>query len=89
MIDGMNHNLQIIPIPAFKDNYIWLIHNAANAVIVDPGDSIPVLRALAYLNLTLKTILITHHHHDHIGGVADQLISFRQTLCTSARTICI
>lgn len=80
MIDGMNHNLRIIPIPAFKDNYIWLIHNGAQAVIVDPGDSIPVVETLANLNLILTTILITHHHHDHIGGVADLLNAFPQTV---------
>jgi len=66
----MQHNLQIIPIPAFKDNYIWLIHHHQQAVIVDPGDAIPVLETLRQLNLTLHTILITHHHQDHIGGVS-------------------
>lgn len=66
----MQHDLQIIPIPAFKDNYIWLIHNGSQAVIVDPGDAEPVFATLARLKLSLQTILITHHHHDHIGGVA-------------------
>ena len=70
MIDGMQHNLQIIPIPAFKDNYIWLLHDSNNAIVVDPGDARPVFEALKNLNLHLHTILITHHHHDHIGGVA-------------------
>lgn len=70
MIGSMRHNVQIIPIPAFKDNYIWLIHNHHQAVIVDPGDATPVLDTLHRLNLNLTTILITHHHHDHIGGVA-------------------
>lgn len=65
----MQHKLQIIPIPAFNDNYIWLIHNGQNAVIVDPGDAVPVIATLSELNLNLSTILITHHHHDHIGGV--------------------
>lgn len=69
MIDDMQHQLQIIPIPAFKDNYIWLIHNSCQAVIVDPGDAAPVINTLKVLGLELTTILITHHHHDHIGGV--------------------
>ncbi|HSI38712.1 MAG TPA: hydroxyacylglutathione hydrolase [Methylotenera sp.] len=67
----MRHNLQIIPIPAFKDNYIWLIHNHQQAVIVDPGDATPVQETLQRLQLDLTTILITHHHHDHIGGVVE------------------
>ena len=65
----MHHKLQIIPVPAFKDNYIWLIHNGINAVAVDPGDAAPLLNTLSTLNLNLEAILITHHHQDHIGGV--------------------
>ncbi len=80
MIESMNHNLQIIPIPAFKDNYIWLIHNGVQGAVVDPGDAAPVIAALSYLNLTLTTILITHHHHDHIGGVAELLKAFPQAI---------
>ena len=76
MIDGMRHILQIIPIPAFKDNYIWLLHNGSQAVIVDPGDAEPVFAALGQLKLNLTTILITHHHHDHIGGVAALLDAY-------------
>jgi len=78
MIDVMNHNLQIIPIPAFKDNYIWLIHNGVYAAIVDPGDATPVIDALTSLNLTLTAILITHHHHDHIDGVAELIETYPQ-----------
>ena len=70
MIVGMHHNVQIIPIPAFKDNYIWLIHNGQQAVAVDPGDAQPVIQTLKQLNLSLSGILITHHHQDHIAGVS-------------------
>ncbi|MDI1309565.1 MAG: hydroxyacylglutathione hydrolase [Methylotenera sp.] len=80
MIDSMNHNLQIIPIPAFKDNYIWLMHNGAQCTVVDPGDAAPVIEALKRLNLILTTILITHHHHDHIGGVTELLEAFPKAL---------
>ena len=76
MIVGMHHNVQIIPIPAFKDNYIWLIHNGQQAVAVDPGDAQPVIQTLKQLNLSLSGILITHHHQDHIAGVAELLKAY-------------
>ena len=61
--------MQIIPLPAFRDNYIWLLRHGATATVVDPGDAAPVLRYLADEGLTLAAILITHHHSDHVGGV--------------------
>ncbi|MCB5187323.1 hydroxyacylglutathione hydrolase [Methylobacillus caricis] len=61
--------LEIIPIPAFQDNYLWLLHRKNHAVVVDPGDAAPVIAALSAASLTLDTIIITHHHADHIGGV--------------------
>lgn len=61
----------IIPIPAFQDNYIWLILTTEQkAWVVDPGDATPVFDELKKHHLTLDGILITHHHHDHSGGVA-------------------
>lgn len=65
--------LEIIPIPAFQDNYIWLLKHGAHAAVVDPGDSAPVIATLKDSSLTLDAILITHHHSDHIGGVAELL----------------
>lgn len=59
----------ITPIPAFKDNYIWLIELQAGAVVVDPGDAAPVLDYLKNHRLRLTAILITHHHEDHQGGI--------------------
>jgi len=61
--------LHIHPIPAFDNNYIWLLHNESDAVVVDPGDAVPVLKFLDERKLNLSAILITHHHADHIGGV--------------------
>ena len=61
--------LTVLPISAFKDNYLWLLCRSGDAVIVDPGDAAPVERALAERGLTLGAILLTHHHADHTGGV--------------------
>lgn len=61
---------KILLIPAFKDNYIWLLVSAGRAAVVDPGDSTVVMAQLEALGLELETILITHHHADHQGGVA-------------------
>ena len=61
---------KILLIPAFKDNYIWLLVRDGRAAVVDPGDPLPVMERLEALGLQLETILITHHHADHQGGVA-------------------
>ena len=66
----------VIRIPAFKDNYIWLLRKGASAVVVDPGDARPVLDLLEREGLTLTSILITHHHADHQGGVARLLENY-------------
>ncbi len=57
------------PVPAFSDNYIWVLHNGHEALVVDPGEASGVLAYLAQHRLALKTILVTHHHADHVGGV--------------------
>ena len=61
--------MYLIPIPAFADNYLWLLHDGKRALIVDPGDAEPVLRTLDQYDLQLESILVTHHHADHTGGV--------------------
>ncbi len=68
--------LAINPIPAFTDNYIWIIHDQTHAVVVDPGTASPVLKYLHSKNLQLIGILITHHHADHTQGIRDLLQSF-------------
>lgn len=68
-------------IPAFADNYLWLLTAVDNkyAAIVDPGDAIPVIDILKKNNLDLSAILITHHHADHIGGVKQLINRYPQT----------
>lgn len=63
--------MKIVPISALSDNYIWLVHDEESAVCVDPGDAAPVLALLQQKQLDLDAIILTHHHNDHIGGVAD------------------
>lgn len=63
--------LTVTPLPAFNDNYLWLLARGREAVVVDPGDAAPVRRALERDNLRLSAILVTHHHDDHVGGVAE------------------
>jgi hydroxyacylglutathione hydrolase len=61
----------VTAIPAFTDNYIWLLTTgAAECAVVDPGDAKPVERALHREGLELACILLTHHHADHVGGVS-------------------
>jgi hydroxyacylglutathione hydrolase len=61
--------MPLIALPAFADNYIWMLHDGREAVVVDPGDAAPVIAALDELQLALAAILVTHHHADHVGGV--------------------
>jgi hydroxyacylglutathione hydrolase len=65
--------LSVSGLPAFTDNYIWAIHDAASAWVVDPGDASEVLAWLERNRLRLLGILLTHHHGDHIGGVRELL----------------
>jgi hydroxyacylglutathione hydrolase len=62
--------LTLIPLPAFEDNYIWVLHNGRHAIAVDPGDPVPLIAFLDAHQLALTAVLITHHHRDHTGGNA-------------------
>ena len=62
--------MNLLALPAFSDNYLWLLHDGVRALVVDPGDAAPVSAALKQHHLQLAAILVTHHHADHVGGVA-------------------
>ncbi|MGE5623933.1 MAG: hydroxyacylglutathione hydrolase [Bacillota bacterium] len=65
-------DFSLTPLPAFKDNYIWLLRGPGDhAVVVDPGDAAPVQRALHTAGLKLEAVFVTHHHADHMGGAAE------------------
>ncbi|MGH8272796.1 MAG: hydroxyacylglutathione hydrolase [Gammaproteobacteria bacterium] len=66
----MPDTLAIEPLAALRDNYIWALALGAEAAVVDPGEAAPVERWLATGSRRLTAILLTHHHPDHIGGVA-------------------
>jgi len=68
--------LEIVPVRAFKDNYVWTLRDAKHAAVVDPGEAQPVLDYLAREKLRLVAILATHHHADHVGGIAELLRHF-------------
>jgi hydroxyacylglutathione hydrolase len=61
--------MNLIALPAFSDNYIWMYHDGRRCIVVDPGDASVVITALRAHGLTLAGILVTHHHADHVGGL--------------------
>ena len=65
--------INIEPIEAFSDNYIWLLTTNEGSMVIDPGESNNLLKILKEKDLDLKAILITHHHHDHTGGIEEIL----------------
>jgi len=77
MTTPQRKTLSVLTVPAFKDNYLWLIHDGVHAAVVDPGEAAPVRAALAAHELQLTAILLTHHHADHIGGVPGLLETWR------------
>ena len=69
--------LEIVPLPAFQDNYIWTLRDGPHAAVVDPGEARPVKEYLAREGLKLVAILATHHHPDHVGGIAELVAATR------------
>lgn len=76
LFSQFNKPLSVLAIPAFNDNYLWLMHDGTHAAVVDPGEAAPVLAALETNGLILAAILLTHHHADHVGGVPELLKKF-------------
>lgn len=71
-------SLHITPVPAFDDNYIWLLRHNGHTVCIDPGDAAPVAAYLKAHGLTPRQIWLTHHHADHTGGVPALLAQYPQ-----------
>lgn len=67
MIDS-SRVMNLLALPAFANNGIWMLHDGAAAVVFDPGAAAPVLQALDKPDLRLSGILVTHHHADRVGG---------------------
>jgi len=62
-------SLNVVTVPTFEDNYVWLIHDGTHAAVIDPGEANPVIEQLNARRLSLTAILLTHRHADHIDGV--------------------
>ncbi|MEW6514897.1 MAG: hydroxyacylglutathione hydrolase [Pseudomonadota bacterium] len=77
--------MQIEPILAFEDNYIWALRDNGQVVVVDPGEAAPVERYLAKVGARLTAILVTHRHGDHIGGIAELMARYPVSVYGPAR----
>ena len=77
--------MELVALSAFADNYIWMLHDGQQALVVDPGEAAPVLEALDVRGLTLSAILVTHHHRDHVGGIEALLPRLRGEVFGPAR----
>lgn len=86
MADTLRDALQVVRLNAFDDNYIWLLREPESGAVgvIDPGDADPVLAALAARGWTLSRIFVTHHHGDHIGGLATLKARFPAALIIAA-----
>ena len=68
--------INIEPIKAFDDNYIWLMTTNEGSIVIDPGESKNLLKEIEKKNIKLDAILITHHHYDHTGGIEELLMKY-------------
>src|SRR5665647_1233853 len=77
--------MNLIPLPAFQDNDLWMLHDGRRALVVDPGYAQPVLACLQRDGLQLEAILVSHHHPDHIGEVSEPREATGAAGCGPAR----
>ena len=63
--------MRIFHIPAYTDNYIWVLQSGSDISVIDPGDASPVIELINTNKLNLVDILLTHHHFDHVGGTLE------------------
>lgn len=77
--------MQLQALPAFDDNYIWMLSDARDAWVIDPGQASVVEQALIHQGLSLAGMLITHHHGDHVGGVAQLLAAYPHAVIHAPR----
>ena len=68
--------INIEPIKAFSDNYIWLVTTNEGSIVIDPGEAGATIKFLKDNTLDLKAVLITHHHFDHTGGIVDLISTY-------------
>lgn len=77
--------MDLLAVRAFADNYIWMLHDGRDALVVDPGEAPPVFAALESHGLRLAAILVTHHHADHTGGVPELAAATKAAVFAPAR----
>jgi hydroxyacylglutathione hydrolase len=80
MPSNSSKSFDVVAVPTFDDNYVWLIHDGTHAAVVDPGEAAPVAEQLKARRLTLTAILLTHRHDDHIGGVSVEIYPYCRPL---------